>query len=71
MDAENSNKLTNKYSKKKVLEMLVIILVTAVIWNLPLNCFGIDGLTIVQQRVIALFQYSFQRLTLHQFRDLM
>ncbi len=55
MDAENSNKLTNKYSKKKVLEMFVIILVTAVIWNLPLNSFGIDGLTIVQQRVIAIF----------------
>ena len=58
MDAENSNKLTNKYSKKKVLEMLVIILVTAVIWNLPLNSFGIDGLTIVQQRVIAIFVFA-------------
>lgn len=58
MDAENSNKLTNKYSKKKVLEMFVIILVTAVIWNLPLNSFGIDGLTIVQQRVIAIFVFA-------------
>jgi len=58
MDGENSNKLTNKYSKKKVFEMLVIALVTAIVWNLPLDCFGIEGLTIVQQRIIAIFVFA-------------
>ena len=31
------------------------IVATIVVWNLPSSVFGIDGLTVVQQRVIAIF----------------
>lgn len=58
MDGENSKKLTNKYSKKKGLEMLLIVALTAIVWNLPVECFGIEGLTVVQQRVIAIFVFA-------------
>jgi sodium-dependent dicarboxylate transporter 2/3/5 len=34
---------------------LITALVTLIIWNLPSACFGIAGLTVVQQRVIAIF----------------
>jgi len=44
--------------KKNLLVLLCITAVTAVIWCLPLSAFGIDGLTIVQQRVIAIFVFA-------------
>lgn len=58
MAEEKSNALNNKYSKKKMLELLVIAIITAVVWNLPTSWFGIDGLTVIQQRVIAIFVFA-------------
>jgi sodium-dependent dicarboxylate transporter 2/3/5 len=58
MAEKSSNVLDNKYSKKKMLELLVIAIVTIVVWNLPTSAFGIDGLTVVQQRVIAIFVFA-------------
>ena len=34
---------------------LLTALVTLVVWNLPSECFGIDGLTVIHRRVIAIF----------------
>lgn len=58
MSETNSNVLTNKYSKKKMSELLVITIITAIVWNLPATWFGIDGLTIIQQRMIAIFVFA-------------
>lgn len=58
MAEEFANVLTNHFEKKKVIELVVILLITALVWNLPQTCFGIDGLTVVQQRVIAIFVFS-------------
>ena len=58
MSQESSNALNNKYSKKKMLELLVIAIVTTIVWNLPTSAFGIDGLTVIQQRVIAIFVFA-------------
>ncbi|MBR3043016.1 MAG: hypothetical protein IKI45_00810, partial [Oscillospiraceae bacterium] len=33
-------------------------LVVLVLWFLPASCFGIEGLTIAQQRTIAIFAYA-------------
>lgn len=45
MAEENSNVLTNHYDKKKIIQFFVIMVVTAIVWNLPIDTFGIDGLT--------------------------
>lgn len=58
MAEENSNVLTNHYDKKKIIQFFVIMVVTAIVWNLPIDTFGIDGLTIVQQRIIAIFVFA-------------
>lgn len=58
MAEETSNALNNKYSKKKMLELLVIAIVTTIVWNLPTSTFGIAGLTVIQQRVIAIFVFA-------------
>lgn len=43
---------------KKLWELLSIVVVTVIIWNLPTSTFGIDGLTVVQQRIIAIFVFA-------------
>ena len=58
MAKEQNLPLSNKFEKKKGLEFLAIVLVTIVIWNLPTSAFGIDGLTVVQQRIIAIFAFA-------------
>ena len=58
MTEETTNKLSNHYSLRKLIELCVIVLVTVVVWNLPITCFGINGLTVVQQRIIAIFAFA-------------
>jgi len=50
--------MTGGIAKKNLFMLLAIVIVTAVIWCLPLSAFGINGLTIVQQRVIAIFVFA-------------
>ena len=47
--------LNGDFNRKKALLFLITALLTVIVWNLPIDSFGIDGLTIVQQRVIAIF----------------
>lgn len=49
------NALTGHFNKKKAFWFFLTALVTLFVWNLPSGVFGIEGLTIVQQRVIAIF----------------
>ena len=32
---------------KKIIEAIIVAIVTLIVWNLPQSCFGIDGLTVV------------------------
>jgi len=43
---------------KKTVEAIVILLITLLLWNLPSDSFGIDGLNVVQQRIIAIFVFA-------------
>ena len=43
---------------KNVLSFLFTLLATIVVWNLPTDSFGIEGLTVVQQRIIAIFVFA-------------
>jgi len=47
--------LTGDFNKRKGLMFFIAAILTLIVWNLPTSCFGIDGLTVVQQRVIAIF----------------
>ena len=49
------NVLTGHFNKKKAFWFFLTALVTIIVWNLPSGVFGIAGLTVVQQRVIAIF----------------
>lgn len=47
------------------LEILFVVLATLLVWNLPTTAFGIDGLTVVQQRIIAIFVFATLMWVLH------
>jgi len=49
---------TKKVNLKYALVLPVILLVTIFLWVVPSSFFGIDGLTVVQQRVIAIFVFA-------------
>ena len=42
----------------KTTEAIAVLLVTLLLWNLPTTAFGIEGLTVVQQRIIAIFAFA-------------
>ncbi len=43
---------------KKTTQALIVLIVTLFLWNIPSSWFGIDGLTVVQQRIIAIFAFA-------------
>lgn len=49
---------TKKFDLKHWVFLPLVILVTIFLWAVPTSFFGIEGLTVVQQRVIAIFVYA-------------
>lgn len=54
------NKQTRRNEKmpKHLFSLLLTIAITLVLWNMPIEKFGIPELTVVQQRTIALFAFA-------------
>ncbi|MCQ2269415.1 MAG: SLC13 family permease [Bacteroidaceae bacterium] len=42
----------------KIIKLAISVIVSLVLWNIPIDSFGIPGLTIVEQRVIAVFAFA-------------
>ncbi len=42
----------------KTTQVLIVLFVTLLLWNLPTTAFGIEDLTVVQQRIIAIFAFA-------------
>ncbi|MBQ7941990.1 MAG: SLC13/DASS family transporter [Muribaculaceae bacterium] len=62
MEALQRKKMRNLLSKEflasRLLKIAIASLAMIILWALPVTVFGIDGLTIVQQRVIAIFAFA-------------
>ena len=54
----NKKKKRNDNVLSKLVKLFVAIVVGIVLWALPTETFGIEGLTIVEQRVIAVFCFA-------------
>ena len=52
--------LERKMARQKslLISLVVSVIVSLILWNLPTDSFGIAGLTIVEQRVIAVFAFA-------------
>ena len=49
---------TKKLNLKYCVFLPIVLLITIFLWAVPTSFFGIDALTVVQQRVIALFVFA-------------
>ena len=58
MSEQKRNTLSEVFRLKKFALFIVAVLITTVLWNLPSTAFGIEGLTVIQQRVIAIFAFA-------------
>jgi len=48
----------SKFNVKYCVLLPIVLIVTILLWALPSDCFGIDGLTATQQRTIAIFAFA-------------
>lgn len=55
MPTEKKALLDGSFNVRKAIMFTIAAIITAVLWNLPLDAYGIDGLTVVQERIIAIF----------------
>ena len=62
VDAYHKMRHQRKYhpedSTKRVLKIAFVIFVTLLLWNIPTEWYGIQDLTVVQQRIIAIFAFA-------------
>ena len=49
---------TSKFSVKYCVLLPIVLAVTIFLWAVPVSFFGIDALTVVQQRMIAIFIFA-------------
>ena len=62
VDAYHKMRHQRKYhpedSTKRVIKIALVALVTLVLWNMPAEWYGIQNLTVIQQRIIAIFAFA-------------
>jgi sodium-dependent dicarboxylate transporter 2/3/5 len=56
--AHHAHKYHPNTVEKKFAKALIVTIVTLFLWNVPASFYGIDGLTVIQQRIIAIFAFA-------------
>lgn len=56
--AHHDHKYHPNTVEKKFAKALIVTIVTLFLWNVPSSFYGIDGLTVIQQRIIAIFAFA-------------
>ena len=49
---------SSKFNVKYCVLLPIVLIATILLWALPVSAFGIDGLTVIQQRMIAIFAFA-------------
>ena len=52
------NKMSSRFNNKAFIASFISIIATVVVACLPTDSFGIEGLTVVQQRIISIFVFA-------------
>jgi len=62
VEAYHSKRINKQFHPNKVLkkyvQALIVLIITLVLWNMPTEWYGIDGLTVIHQRIIAIFAFA-------------
>ena len=55
---KKARKTTPGNNIARTIKLIIAVTTLLVLWNLPTTAFGLEGLTIIEQRVIAIFAYA-------------
>ena len=62
VEAYHTQRHAHKYHPttvaKKLAKAVFVLIVMLFLWNMPTEWYGIDGLTVIQQRIIAIFAFA-------------
>ena len=60
VDAYHKMRYQRKYNPdtKRAIKIALVAFATLLLWNMPTEWYGIDNLTVIQQRVIAIFAFA-------------
>lgn len=47
-----------KFDVVKFVKITAVLIISLLLWNLPANVFGIEGLTVIEQRMISIFAFA-------------
>lgn len=56
--AHHAHKYHPSTVAKKLIKALIVLVVMLFLWNIPSEWYGIEGLTVIQQRIIAIFAFA-------------
>ena len=56
--AKKAKKNNKKSNNAKLFKILFVVAVSLILWFLPSESFGIENLTAIEQRVIAIFAFA-------------
>ena len=58
MAVEKRYTLDGSFRIKKAILFAIAVIIMLILWNIPLESFGINGLTVIQRRIIAIFAFA-------------
>ena len=60
VDAYHKVRHQRKYNPdtKRAIKIALVAVVTLLLWNMPAEWYGIQNLTVIQQRIIAIFAFA-------------
>ena len=63
-----AKRLSDANLMSKITRLAISAIALIVLWAMPTECFGIEGLTLVEQRTIAIFVFAKYRLSRTEFK---
>ena len=57
-DLKKAKRLAKSQTAARCIKLTVAIVTSLILWLLPIETFGIDGLTVIEQRLISIFIFA-------------
>ena len=55
---KKEQRLSDNNNVSRIIRLIIPIVVALTLWMMPTDSFGIEGLTLIQQRVMAVFVFA-------------
>ena len=56
--SKESPSFSSQFDVVRFIKITAVIILSLLLWNLPTACFGIPGLTVIEQRMISIFAFA-------------